>query len=49
MDDEYNKAVELEMQEEATAESDEFQSTISSIKLLPKCKNRLFKRVNKKL
>ena len=35
------------MQEEATAESDEFQFTISSIKLPPKCKKRLYKRVKK--
>ena len=39
-DDEYNEAIELVMQEEATAESDEFQSTISSIKLPPKMEKR---------
>ena len=39
-DDEYNEAVEIVMQEEATAGSDEFQSTISSIKLPPKMQKR---------
>ena len=39
-DDEYNEAVEVVMQEEANAESDEFQSTISSIKLPPKMQKR---------
>ena len=39
-DNEYNEAVELVMQEEATVESDDFQSTISSIKLPPKMEKR---------
>ena len=39
-DNEYNEAVKIVMQEEATAESDEFQSTISSIKLPPKMQKR---------
>ena len=39
-DDEYIEAVQIVMQEEATAESDEFQSTISSIKLPSKMQKR---------
>ena len=35
-DDKYNETVEIVTQEEATAESDKFQSTISPIKLSPK-------------
>ena len=35
-DDKYNETVEIVTQEEATAESDKFQSTISPIKLPPK-------------
>ena len=37
---EYNKAVELEMQEEATTESHEIESAISLIKLSPKMQKR---------
>ena len=39
-DNEYNEAIELVMQEEATVESDDFQSTISLIKLPPKMEKR---------
>ena len=48
-DDEYNEAVEIVMQEEATAESDEFQSTISSIILPPKCKREVVQKGQQKL
>ena len=48
-DDTYNEAVELVMQEEATAESDEFQFTISSIKLPQKCKRGVVQKGQQKL